>query len=90
MENEQYLERLPFGSEPDVKEAEYCPECRALPGQLHLPGCVVERCPKCGKAAIYCECGGISPEDKKLLFLGVVGKMERCIAAIDTVHSEEA
>ncbi len=33
-----------------------CHDCGCLEGQLHDPGCDMERCPLCGNQSISCEC----------------------------------
>lgn len=35
---------------------EHCADCHAALGELHAPGCDVERCPRCGCQAIGCDC----------------------------------
>ncbi len=52
------FDRVPYGredsGEPPANPA--CRECAAAPGQFHVPGCCLERCPRCGGQAISCGC----------------------------------
>ena len=33
-----------------------CPDCAAIMGELHVPGCEIERCPMCGGQVLGCDC----------------------------------
>jgi hypothetical protein len=50
--------RIRYGSEREDLGAEHwpCHDCGAVQGATHVPGCDVERCPKCGLQAIGCDC----------------------------------
>lgn len=53
--------RIPFGDEREgffVEDHEHCHDCAVMKGELHVPGCDVERCPACGGQAIGCDCNG--------------------------------
>jgi hypothetical protein len=52
-----------FGEYPDVPgprlpwmDEHACHDCAVRAGQLHHPGCCVERCPQCRGQAIACPC----------------------------------
>jgi hypothetical protein len=51
--------RVRFGDEAGDWGASkgQCHDCGAKPGQFHVDGCDVERCPKCGAQFLGCDCG---------------------------------
>lgn len=58
-----------------------CPDCGVAPGHIHLPGCDVERCPKCGGQLISCDCRVNEIEQYTLLpWTGTWPGEEECIA----------
>lgn len=54
----QILKRIRYGDEPDDWGANErpCHDCAVTKGQLHVPGCDVERCPACSGQLISCDC----------------------------------
>lgn len=44
-----YIRKAHFG-------AATCRDCAVNPGQLHVPGCCVERCARCAGQAYGCRC----------------------------------
>ena len=53
--------RIPNGSD-DVGHASTRPACRdcgAARGELHVPTCCWEQCPRCGGQAVSCDCESV-------------------------------
>ena len=50
--------RVRYGDEADNWGADQrpCHDCAVVKGQYHVPGCDVERCPRCGRQTITCDC----------------------------------
>ncbi len=50
--------RVRYGKEKEDwgAERQLCADCAVAKGQFHVPGCDVERCPRCGGQVITCHC----------------------------------
>lgn len=61
--------RIKYGDESNwTANTNGCHDCGAKPGQFHLPGCDVERCPRCGGQSISCGCDDL--DDSQLVTRG--------------------
>jgi hypothetical protein len=49
--------RVRYGDDyPELDLKPACRDCGCRLGELHVPVCCVERCPRCGHQAISCDC----------------------------------
>ena len=44
--------RVPLGADYGT----HCPDCLVEVGQLHVPGCDLEVCPRCAQQVMTCRC----------------------------------
>lgn len=49
---------------PDY-EVESCHDCGVKRGMFHIPGCDMERCPKCRGQSISCDCDGLEDDEER-------------------------
>lgn len=49
-------DRVPYGEGEDDLDFPTCDDCGVRRGKLHLLGCDLEPCPRCGGQAITCDC----------------------------------
>lgn len=50
------FDRVPYGEGEDDLASPTCDDCGVRRGKLHLLGCDLEPCPRCGGQAITCDC----------------------------------
>ncbi len=53
------LRRVPFGEEAESPGYPECRDCGCRRGELHVPGCCIEACPRCGGQRIGCDCDAL-------------------------------
>ena len=52
----QILKRIPYGRDWPRGSRRECHDCAVISGELHVPGCDMERCPSCRQQLITCLC----------------------------------
>jgi hypothetical protein len=65
--NGEEMARVRYGAEEEDWGANEraCHDCAVIKGELHVPGCDVERCPACGGQIFSCDCEWQSKRSRK-------------------------
>ncbi len=85
---QQPFARMAYGSEPfwaevnPVYSSNPCHDCGVVAGQLHVPGCDMEQCPRCNTQLITCPCEITSPVGSDTEELGGVSAPDDAPAAL--------
>jgi len=55
--NGRLYSRIRYGEEGWAESLpDHCHDCNVRKGQFHVPGCDMEKCPRCGEQLISCSC----------------------------------
>ncbi len=85
-----YKTRVLFGDEKRMVQPgkDACDYCGCPVGHTHMPGCVSEECPNCGKVLIGCCCEILSPYDGEKIIQALYGQFRDLEAALQAGGEE--
>jgi len=80
--------RIPFEKEQNsaTHHSDRCPSCQMANGELHMPGCPEEICPKCQGFIIDCGCNCLSSLDSTLIIQALYLKFTDINSALQATN----